>query len=169
MADQTQQLQGLFPDIPREQPVVDKQGNFTDLWSLGFGALFQALQENFKSEGILFPPLSQNNVDVIQGLYTPYIGQSYDSMSRILPDISGQTIYNQTTQATNQFIISQDGSGIVTLAEWVAMAVMLTSSANPNGNKAGLISWQCYDTINNNLWICSASGSTSTAIWSQIN
>ena len=168
MADQTQQLQGLFPDVPRETPVVDKDGNFTDLWSLGFGALFQALQENFKSEGILFPPLSAANALVIQNLYARYIGLSYNSMAAALPDISGQTIYNQTTQATNQFIIAQDGTGNVTLAEWVPMGVMLTSTGTPNGTQAGLLSWQYYDTMNNHLWICSTSGAIGTAVWTQI-
>lgn len=167
MADQTQQMQSIFPDIPRESPEVDKDGNLTPLWSLGFGALFQALQENFKSEGILFPPLAENNVAYIQSLYAQYIGGSYDALTQNLPDISGQTVYNLTTKTTNQFVINQDNNGIVTLAQWVPLSVILTAASNPNGNTAGVLNWLCYDMAEHHLWICTASGSTTTAVWAQ--
>jgi hypothetical protein len=58
MANEQLQRQSIFPDVPRESPETDKDGNFTALWSLGFGALFQALQDNFKNEGIVVPGLS---------------------------------------------------------------------------------------------------------------
>ena len=41
--------QSIFPDLPREIPAVDKEGNLSPLWSLGLSSLFQALQDNFKN------------------------------------------------------------------------------------------------------------------------
>ena len=117
MAIQTNNLPSLFPDVPRDSPVVDKDGNFTELWYLGIGSLFQALQENFKNEGILFPPLSAANIAIIQGIYTPFIGVS--ALPLNIPDISGQTVFDSTNRVPKQFIITYDGStppNIVTAA-----------------------------------------------------
>ena len=65
MSTQQPILQAIFPDLPRETPVLDKEGDFSPLWSLGLSALFQALQENFKNEGIIFPRLSAANIATI--------------------------------------------------------------------------------------------------------
>lgn len=111
----------LFPDLPREIPAVDKDGDFNELWSLGFASLFQALQENFSNEGILFPPLSATEIASIQSLYTPYIGVP---LPMSLPDISGKTIFDTTNRVSKQFIITYDGStppNIVTAA-WKTFA-----------------------------------------------
>jgi hypothetical protein len=110
-------LQSIFPDVPRESPEVDKDGNFTQLWSLFFGALAQALQDNFKNEGIVFPPLNATNVATIQAIYTPLIG---GPLPQNIPDISGQTIFNSTIRLPQQFIISYDASTppIITSARW---------------------------------------------------
>lgn len=166
----TQELipQSIFPDLPRENPVVDKEGNFNALWDLGLSSLFQALQENFKNEGIVFPPLSASNMTTIQNLYASYIGGAYTVLVQNLPDISGQTVYDSTTQITNQFVVAQDNSGNVTLAEWVPLAVMLTNAGNPNGAVAGILNWLCLDTTGPTLYVCTASGSTTTATWSAI-
>ena len=108
----------IFPDLPRASPVVDKNGNFDQMWSLGLASLFQAAQQNFKSEGILFPKLTAAQKQTIQDLYTPYVGGSYDTMTANLPDISGQTIYDSTNFVSFQFIIVIDGGGNVTSAQW---------------------------------------------------
>ncbi len=166
---QQQQLrQSIFPDVPRESPEVNKDGTFSELWSLGFGALFQALQDNFKSEGIVFPPLTQSEMDTIQGLYTSYVGGPYRTLTLALPDISGQTVFNKTTNISNQFVIAQDNSENVTLAKWVPLAVMLINAGDPNGVVSGVINWLCYNVTGHNLWACTASGSTSTAVWTII-
>ncbi len=99
--------QSIFPDLPREVPAVDKDGNFSYLWSLGFSSLFQALQVNFKNEGILFPRLSSTEIAQIQSLYAPYIGLPLPDN---LPDISGQTIFDYTNKVSKQFVITYDGS-----------------------------------------------------------
>ena len=99
--------QSIFPDLPRETPVIDKDGDFSPLWSLGISSLFQALQENFKNEGIIFPRLSATEIGQIQGLYTPLIGSPLPST---LPDISGQTVFDYTNKVSKQFVITYDAS-----------------------------------------------------------
>lgn len=109
--------QSIFPDLPREIPVVTKDGNFSQLWSLGFSSLFQALQKNFKNEGIVFPNLSATDIADIQALYTPFIGFP---LPMGLPDISGQTVFDSTNRVSKQFVITYDGAtppNIVT-AQW---------------------------------------------------
>jgi hypothetical protein len=111
----------LFPDYPRESPAVDKNGNFSNLWTLGLGSLFQALQTNFKNEGIVFPNLNANDIADIQSLYTPFIGLP---LPRNLPDISGQTVFDSTNRVSKQFVITYDGAtppNIVTAA-WRTLA-----------------------------------------------
>ena len=126
MTTQVKQAQSLFPDIPREIPTVDKEGNFTALWSLGFGALFQALQENFKNEGILFPSLDASQIATIQAIYTPLIGGSLPqdipvNNGEFIPDISGQTVFDTTNRVPKQFIISYvpaTSPPIISSARW---------------------------------------------------
>ncbi len=117
----TQQLQSIFPDLPREIPVIDKDGDFMPLWSLGLSSLFQALQENFKNEGILFPRLSAANIANIEAIYTPLIG---NPLPQPIPDISGQTVFDTTNRVSKQFVITYDGAtppNIVT-ATWRTLA-----------------------------------------------
>ncbi len=168
MANETNNLASIFPDMPRESPVIDKQGNFNPLWDLGLSSLFQALQVNFKNEGIVFPPLSAANMTTIQNLYLPYIGASYNTLIRNLPDISGQTVYDSTTQISNQFIIAQDAANNVTLAEWVPFAMMITNAGDPNGTQAGVLNWLCYDITNKILYACTTAGSAANAVWTAI-
>lgn len=110
--------QSIFPDLPRASPVVDEKGEFNQLWSLGFASLFQTLQQNYKSEGILFPKLTAAQKQTIQDLYTPYVGGSYTTLTNNLPDISGQTIFDTTNFVSFQFIIVYNGGGTVTSAQW---------------------------------------------------
>lgn len=100
-------LQSIFPDLPRESPAVDKDGNFSSLWDLGLSALFQALQDNFKNEGIVFPPLSAANIQIIENIYLPYIGLP---LPQGIPDISGQTVFDSTNRVSKQFVITYDGA-----------------------------------------------------------
>jgi hypothetical protein len=103
----TIRLQSIFPDLPREIPVIDKDGDFSPLWSLGLSALFQALQENFKNEGIIFPRLSAQNIADIEAIYTPLIGSP---LPQNIPDISGQTVFDTTNRVSKQFVITYDGA-----------------------------------------------------------
>jgi hypothetical protein len=107
MAVSPLKLQSIFPDLPRESPAVDKDGNFSALWDLGLSSLFQALQDNFKNEGIVFPPLSAANIQLIQDIYTPLIGSP---LPQGVPDISGQTVFDSTNRVSKQFVITYDGA-----------------------------------------------------------
>ena len=100
-------LQAIFPDLPRERPVIGQDGDFSPLWSLGLSALFQALQENFKNEGIIFPRLSAASIANIQAIYTPLIGAP---LPQNIPDISGQTVFDTTNRVSKQFVITYDGA-----------------------------------------------------------
>jgi hypothetical protein len=162
--------QSLFPTIPNERPVIDESRNFTPGWQLGFTLLFQTLNSNFKNEGIIFPNLDDNSIQFIKSLYQSYIGGTYNNLTTKLPDISGQTVFDTTNRYSKQFVIATDGASppIVILAEWVPIGVMKQGSGNPNGLQAGLISWQYYDIIGQNLYICTQPGSTSTAVWKLI-
>ena len=107
MSTQQPILQAIFPDLPRETPVIGKDGDFSPLWSLGLSALFQALQENFKNEGIIFPRLSAANIAKIQAIYASYIGYP---LPQNIPDISGQTVFDTTNLVSKQFVITYDGA-----------------------------------------------------------
>lgn len=54
--------QAIFPDLPREKQMVDKEGNITPAWDLFFQRLVLSLQTNYKPEGIVVPPLSASNI-----------------------------------------------------------------------------------------------------------
>lgn len=112
--------QSIFPDLPRESPAVDKNGNFSPLWALGFSSLFQALQQNYKNEGIIFPPLTSDQATEIANLYTQYYTPTPVPLPPGVKNISGQTIYNTTILKPQIFIISFDGSTPpnVTGARW---------------------------------------------------
>lgn len=107
MPASTTRLQSIFPDLPREVPVINKDGDFSPLWSLGLSSLFQALQENYKNEGIIFPRLSAQNIADIESIYTPLIGSP---LPQNIPDISGQTVFDTTNRVSKQFVITYDGA-----------------------------------------------------------
>lgn len=161
-------LQSIFPDVPRESPAVDKNGNFTELWEIFFGAIAQALQENYKNEGIVFPGLSAANMTTIQGFYTSYIDGPYNTLAFQLPDISGQTVFDTTTYTSNQFIVAQDASSNVSLAQWVPFQMTIVNAGSPVGALAGVLNWMCYDTVNGALYICTTAGVAGTAVWTQL-
>lgn len=124
MVDQTKQNQAIFPDYPREQPLIEKNGKLTTTWDMSLNSLYQALQNNFSNEGILFPALSATDIATIQSIYTPLIGQPLPqnvpgNNGENIPDISGKTVFDSTNRVPKQFIITYDGStppNIVTAA-----------------------------------------------------
>jgi len=109
--------QSIFPDLPRETPAIDKNGNFSMLWSLGFSSLFQALQANYKNEGIIIPSLTQSQADTIRNQYVPYIG---NPLPPGVINITGQMILNTSFPGPQIFIISFDGATPpnVTAVKW---------------------------------------------------
>lgn len=57
----------LFPDMPRDTPLVDSNGYMTDEWQLYFDNLTVNLQTNFKPEGFVIPPLIATNIALLTG------------------------------------------------------------------------------------------------------
>jgi len=64
MTTQTNKQQAIFPDLPRDKQVIDKEGNMTQQWDLFFQNLVMALQTNLKPEGFVVPPKPTS--DIIQ-------------------------------------------------------------------------------------------------------
>ena len=56
MTTQTKKQQAIFPDLPRDNRIVDDKGFINPDWQLFFSRLTMALQTNFKPEGIVVPP-----------------------------------------------------------------------------------------------------------------
>ena len=155
----SRQPQSIFPDYPRERPIVDKTGNLSDLWDLGLSSLFQAL-------------LNSDQIATIQSIYTPLIGFP---LPQNIPDISGKTIFDETNRIPKQFIITYDSStpANISTAQWVQLSVLLTSLGNPNGLVGGALNFMCYDITDKSLWICTVAGSANgtpspQAVWTSI-
>lgn len=108
MTTQTVKPSALFPDLPRTNQLVDKNGDVMAGWQLFFQQNQAALQANLKNEGFLFPPLTASEIATIEGLYAPFIGQPYNTMLQTLPDISGQSIFDKTNRLPKVFIITFD-------------------------------------------------------------
>lgn len=64
---QTRKQQAIFPDLPRDELIVDKQGYLTPSWKLYFQQLTMALQTNFKPEGIVVPPKPTSDINQLTG------------------------------------------------------------------------------------------------------
>lgn len=65
MAVNTIKQVSIIPDLPRDVQMVDKTGNLTEHWKLYFEQLNQALQTNFKPEGILLPEQTAANINLL--------------------------------------------------------------------------------------------------------
>jgi len=173
MTTQTKLPQSIFPDYPREQPLVDKQGNLIAHWDLQLSALFQALQKNYKNEGIVFPPLTQTQMDTIAALYSGLINMQ---LPQTLPDISGQTVFNLTTRSPYQFIITYDASSPPKIASagWIQFSMLVTFAGDPNGHVGGALNWICFNTVGSTIYVCTTAGSANgtpspQAVWTGIN
>lgn len=115
--------QSIFPDFPRGTPTVDKGGNFTPNWHLGFSSLFQGLQRNFTNEGIQLPQLTSTELDSILENYTSVFGQKLG----LLPNISGKVVYDSSNNVPRIFVIifvNNDPSGIVSSASWKTFTIV---------------------------------------------
>lgn len=179
MTTQSALPQAIFPDLPRSRPEVNN-GSFNDDWSLGFSLLFQALQKNFSNEGILFPPLSATELSTIAALYTAYINQplpqnTSGGTQKMLPDISGATVFDTTNRISKQFVITYDASTPpkVASAQWMMLSLITTYPGDPNGNVGGALNWFCIDTANSEIFVCTTAGSANgtpapQAVWSPI-
>lgn len=88
----------IFPDLPRDNKIVDREGNMTSAWYLFFQQLAMALQTNYKPEGIVVPPKIASDI-------------------ALLGDVSaaiGNIIYDSTNNQFKGIVLSSIGPPIVT-------------------------------------------------------
>lgn len=62
MTIQTNKQQAIFPDLPRDAVISDKDGNITSSYLLFLQQLVMALQTNFKPEGYVIPPKPTSDI-----------------------------------------------------------------------------------------------------------
>lgn len=90
--------QALFPSLPTDDKIADKDGILTPSYKLFFNQLIQALQTNLKPEGFVMP---QKTADDISGL----------------GDISaavGNIIYDSTNNHFKGIVLVSSGPPVVT-------------------------------------------------------
>lgn len=124
MTRQVSKKKELFPSIPRSSQAVDERGQLTAQWALAFNTLFEALQQNFSSEGFSLPVLTQDEQNTIENAYQQYVGAQLPAGVK---DITGYRIvdaphYDQDTTATDRvpkiFIIQYNSDHTVASAQW---------------------------------------------------
>lgn len=67
MAIQTKNPSTIIPDMPKDAPIVGKDGMMTDAWKLFFDQLIKNLQLNLKPEGFVIPPQTASNIATLTG------------------------------------------------------------------------------------------------------
>lgn len=55
----------VFPDLPRDPKIIDKDGELTSNWKLYFEQLNQTLQTVFKAEGTVIPQQPTSNIALL--------------------------------------------------------------------------------------------------------
>lgn len=93
--------QAIFPDLPRDDQIVDKNGNITSSWKLYFQQLTMALQTNYKPEGLVIPPK---------------IASEIADLGNISESI-GNIIYDSTNQQFKGILLVSLGPPIVTITK----------------------------------------------------
>ena len=127
MTTQTKKAAAIFPDFPRNTHLTTQDGTATPDWHLGLSALFQALQKNYKNEGILIPVLDDADQTRIENIYQKYI-------SKELPtgflDISGQMIFDGirydnglTPRVPKIFVITYNTNRTIKSAGWKSFTI----------------------------------------------
>ena len=101
MTTQTQHQQAIFPDLPRDNLIADKDGNITASWNLYFQQLTMALQTNFKPEGLVIPPKSATDI--------ANLGNVSESI--------GNIIYDNTNNVFKGILLVSLGPPIVTITK----------------------------------------------------
>ena len=103
---QTRKPQAIFPDLPRSNQIVDKDGYLNSDWQLFFSQLVMALQTNFKPEGIVVPPLSAANIANL-GNTTASVGNIiYDTTNNLFKGIELVTLGPPVVTITKTFTLT---------------------------------------------------------------
>ena len=91
----------IFPDLPRDKKMVDREGNVTAHWDLYFQQLTMALQTNLKPEGFVIPPKSASQIAELGNV----------------SGAIGNIIYDNTNQAFKGILLVSLGPPIVTITK----------------------------------------------------
>ncbi len=108
----------LFPDYPRETPVINQSMNFTDIWHVQLSILFQTLQKTFTNEGFKNPSLQPSEIASFEESFKKYIGAP---LPIGVEDVSGYQIYDPANRELKVFVIryqDERPSANVVSAEW---------------------------------------------------
>jgi hypothetical protein len=135
----------IFPDWLRSGRFVDDKGNLTPQAQLFFELLTNALQTNYKPEGIVVPPQTASNIAMLT---------AEQSLTNI--------IYDSTNNLFNGNLQSPSGQ------VWLPFAMITSYAGNPNGHVAGQLLWFCWDSSGQNLYICTTAGTTGSAVWTGV-
>lgn len=101
MSSPRNKQQAIFPDLPRSDQIVDRNGNITSDWKLYFQQLTMALQTNFKPEGIVVPPKIASEI------------ASLGDVSEAI----GNIIYDSTNNQFKGILLVSLGPPIVTITK----------------------------------------------------
>lgn len=155
---QTRQPIGLIPDLPRDIKAVDKDGNLTPDFQVFLDHLILTLQIFFKTEGFLIPQQTAADIAKLTGP-TSFRNIIYDSTGNEFDGNVQMTINNPTPPFMPPEIIKQF---------WFPFVQIQESVVNPNGIKAGNLHQLCLDTVAKVLYICTKTGTETTAVWTAV-
>lgn len=104
---QTRKQQAIFPDLPRDNTVVDlKTGEMTAHWALFFQQLTMALQTNLKPEGIVVPPQNATNITSLGNISAAVGNILYDSTNNTFKGIILVSAGPPVVTATKTFTLT---------------------------------------------------------------
>jgi hypothetical protein len=103
---QSRKQQAIFPDLPRDNKMVDKDGYVTSPWQLYFQQLTMALQTNYKPEGIVVPPLSAANIADLGNVDGAIGNILYDSTNNLFKGIVLVTLGPPVVTITKTFTLT---------------------------------------------------------------
>lgn len=105
MSSPRNKQQAIFPDLPRDDQLVDKDGNITSSWKLYFQQLTMALQTNFKPEGIVVPPKIATEIASLGDISAAIGNIIYDSTNNEFKGIVLVSIGPPIVTATKTFTL----------------------------------------------------------------
>lgn len=102
----TRPLSAIFPDLPRDSQIADKEGNITSPWKLYFEQLTLALQTNYKPEGIVIPPLAAASIANLGNTEGAIGNIIYDSTNNVFKGILLVSIGPPIVTVTKTFTLT---------------------------------------------------------------
>lgn len=141
-----QNQKSIIPDLPRDHKITDINGQLTAAYLLFLDQFILSLQKNLTPEGYLIPQQDQSNISMLNNSSSNY---------KILYDLTNNQFSGNLINLSSQ--------------QWCPFATILNYAGNPNtpsdNHLAGNFLQFCWDTTDNKLYICTTTGTTSSAIW----